>query len=404
MLRGPRRPVWACACGSGGNWASRLECRGCGRAAPVRIAAAARAAHKAALSELEEGDLGARASPRAQRARAKAPPKPEAKAATRGRQGCGGGTLTFAEVVARSFPQVVAAPPPEEEEEVEECEESEVELISEEPSAQELRYWRDRRALALRAGPCGAADAAECGAHIAELEARARAARPWSVRVQAAGDAHRAAEARFTEAAADLGAAKLAVQHLAALEVEARAAMTAAAAALEAVRAEGAPPPTAAPGLDAGRQVAEALVLLRSVAAGTGQSIEDFLRAALTGAGGSAAAPASTAGSGPAEAGLAGAASAPVVPAPHAAPVNPVARVALLAPAATKAAPPQREGRRSRSPALRSQEPEAMSDDSPGPLAPALTQAEVASGRQRVLVTLPRAGGAPPPQPSAAGG
>jgi len=31
---GPRRPEWGCACGTEGNWACRLSCRGCGKAAP----------------------------------------------------------------------------------------------------------------------------------------------------------------------------------------------------------------------------------------------------------------------------------------------------------------------------------------------------------------------------------
>ena len=34
VLPGPRRPEWGCACGTDGNWASRLSCRSCGKAAP----------------------------------------------------------------------------------------------------------------------------------------------------------------------------------------------------------------------------------------------------------------------------------------------------------------------------------------------------------------------------------
>ncbi|CAK0871131.1 unnamed protein product [Prorocentrum cordatum] len=45
VLPGPKYPVWGCGkCGESGNWASRLKCRSCGGAAPVRVQQDARAA------------------------------------------------------------------------------------------------------------------------------------------------------------------------------------------------------------------------------------------------------------------------------------------------------------------------------------------------------------------------
>eukprot|EP00973_Karenia_brevis_P066003 9173778-Karenia_brevis.AAC.1 len=44
FLQGPKKPFWGCSCGESSNFASRLECRGCGKPAPARIAKAAKAA------------------------------------------------------------------------------------------------------------------------------------------------------------------------------------------------------------------------------------------------------------------------------------------------------------------------------------------------------------------------
>ena len=50
VLRGPKKPVWGCNCGYAQNWACRIRCKQCDRAAPARICKAARAAHAAADS------------------------------------------------------------------------------------------------------------------------------------------------------------------------------------------------------------------------------------------------------------------------------------------------------------------------------------------------------------------
>ena len=52
VLRGPRTPHWACACGQSDNFASRLECRTCPRPAPRGVASRAHA--RAKLAEAKE--------------------------------------------------------------------------------------------------------------------------------------------------------------------------------------------------------------------------------------------------------------------------------------------------------------------------------------------------------------
>ena len=180
VLRGPRRPNWGCGCGFAGNWASRLKCLECERPAPARIANAARRAHQAATQgdpaqpkPRAKAKAKAKASAAQAKAKAKAEPKQKPTPVTP--------ALSFAEVLARSFPQLVAAGPANELE-IEEAEEAEdedddwemdqeeaeeAEEPPEEASAQELRYWRERRALATRAGTCAAADAEACGQRIA---------------------------------------------------------------------------------------------------------------------------------------------------------------------------------------------------------------------------------------------
>ncbi|MFM7981226.1 MAG: hypothetical protein ACKPKO_18110, partial [Candidatus Fonsibacter sp.] len=67
------------------------------------------------------------------------------------------------------------------------------ELPSGELQRLRLRYLKERRQAALRAGPIGREDLLRCEADIAELLAETRRARPWPVRVQAAADAVKAA-------------------------------------------------------------------------------------------------------------------------------------------------------------------------------------------------------------------
>ena len=47
-LFGPKTPVWGCSCGESANWASRIKCKACGKAAPQTIADKAKAASKRA--------------------------------------------------------------------------------------------------------------------------------------------------------------------------------------------------------------------------------------------------------------------------------------------------------------------------------------------------------------------
>eukprot|EP00959_Pyramimonas_sp_CCMP1952_P450328 9428962-Pyramimonas_sp.AAC.1 len=59
VLRGPRRPFWACGrCSAAANWASRIRCQ-CGNEAPLRIRNEAWKAHKAAVAALPPGQSGA---------------------------------------------------------------------------------------------------------------------------------------------------------------------------------------------------------------------------------------------------------------------------------------------------------------------------------------------------------
>ena len=45
FLPGPKQPLWGCSgCGMDGNWANRTTCRGCGKSAPWKVVAAAKAA------------------------------------------------------------------------------------------------------------------------------------------------------------------------------------------------------------------------------------------------------------------------------------------------------------------------------------------------------------------------
>jgi len=91
----------------------------------------------------------------------------------------------------------------------------------------QLRYWRERRAAAVRAE--ADSDIQDCDQQIRALEQAAKAARPWDVRVQAATDAQRAAAAKLDSVQADLDGARHAVTHF---ESEVRQAQAALAEAL----------------------------------------------------------------------------------------------------------------------------------------------------------------------------
>ena len=85
ILPGPRKPVWGCMCGTDGNWACRLACRTCGRAAPLATRQRALEQAAGATKGTKEGDgkpAGKRGQQLPQGGQA-APPEP----APRGQQG-----------------------------------------------------------------------------------------------------------------------------------------------------------------------------------------------------------------------------------------------------------------------------------------------------------------------------
>ena len=63
LLPGPKHPLWKCSCGTDGNFANWVTCRGCGGKAPKAIVALAYAAAERAVSggssSEGEGTLGA---------------------------------------------------------------------------------------------------------------------------------------------------------------------------------------------------------------------------------------------------------------------------------------------------------------------------------------------------------
>jgi DNA repair exonuclease SbcCD ATPase subunit len=65
VLEGPRKPTWSCHCGRPGsdeNFASRVKCRGCGRAAPADVLGRAKAADKKVRDEKAAAAAGAKSS------------------------------------------------------------------------------------------------------------------------------------------------------------------------------------------------------------------------------------------------------------------------------------------------------------------------------------------------------
>ena len=100
----------------------------------------------------------------------------------------------------------------------------------------QVRYWRERRAAAARAG--AEYDISECDSQIRSLEQAAQARRPWAARMQAATDAQRQAARNFAAAEKDMAAARQAVVHFEEQERKAKDALQAAEAALNAVQTE----------------------------------------------------------------------------------------------------------------------------------------------------------------------
>ena len=327
VLPGPRKPEWGCSCGQADNWACRVRCLRCDRSAPQSILGAARAAARTWKAGKPAAALqGARDQQ------------------SRGDQA----PLSFAEVVARYLPSVghgstergstgtsSAAPSGD---------------VTMEPVASpdspearrltQLRYWRERRAAAVRAGPLAEADVAECDGRIKELEQEALAARPWAARVQAATNARKLATDKRDKICADLAAARRAVQALEAEGAQAEAAVARTESALAAVQAEGAPrqPPAPADGLTPA-SVAAALDVLASAGAamqqggaggaggvGAAQLVEQLRALVSAAVGHGAGAAAHAGGAAVAEGGRA--ASAPGAPAADAAPSAPAGPVA----------------------------------------------------------------------------
>ena len=217
VLRGPRSPLWGCRCGEASNWACRIRCRGCDAAGPRRIVAAAQAAAGAAKPA-----RAGTASPTKPRARTQASP---GGSRSKGK--------TFADVVRDLGLGETSSDDTSMDDEVADDQGA--------VGAREARYWRERKAAAVRAGPMAADDVAFCDAKLGEIAAVRRQARPWATRVQAATDAFRKAEAKLKTATADLAAAHAALAALEASHKHAELEFANTTAALAVVKAEVAP-------------------------------------------------------------------------------------------------------------------------------------------------------------------
>ena len=203
-----------------GNWACRVACRGCGRQAPRSVADAARAAHAAATSGSNGKQGGAtttkeRGQPHSQR------PAAQPGAA---------GARSFADVV-RSMGLVAGQQQPKHEH-------PEPTQDMPDETAAQWRYWKERRTAAAKAGDFGKQDVDLCDAKLAELQAVAKASRPWASRVQAATHRHDKARLQKESAQADVEAAKAALAHMEGVLAEAIEEERTAAKELAAVRAE----------------------------------------------------------------------------------------------------------------------------------------------------------------------
>ncbi len=234
LLPGPRKPCWGCRCGFDDNWACRLRCQRCDRPAPQRYSDAARAAAKTWHVRPQQRGGGT---------------------TQRGPQQRGGGTTqrggvapkSYADAVRQFLPSAAAAGQsqgPNGDQSMRPAETVSQDAATLTSQQKQLRYWRERRAAAVRAE--ADSDIQDCDQQIRALEQAAKAARPWDVRVQAATDAQRAAAAKLDSVQADLDGARHAVTHFESEVRQAQAALADADAALAGVRAEGAPARAAA--------------------------------------------------------------------------------------------------------------------------------------------------------------
>ena len=280
VLRGPKFPTWGCACGTDGNWASRVVCRGCRRQAPTRILAAAWCAHG-----MHEAGKGAAANRQVQQqqlprtdhkahATAAAPTVPAPARRSRAVEAHEAEEAGWKVVRRRRARRQAPA-----DDEKEHDGDAEVDEEEKQWSLQ-LRYWRERRGAAQRAGV--AADVAVCDGEIEGLLAKFKANRPWPARVQAADAAQAKAAAKLLAAQEAVAAAKAKLEKLEATLVEAEEEATAAAKEVEALRLEAARqvpakvPAEKEPGPAQEVQL-QALDTLRRAAAQTGESLEVLL-------------------------------------------------------------------------------------------------------------------------------
>ena len=251
VLPGPRKPIWGCSCGHADNWACRVRCQRCDKAAPQRFSDAARAAAKT------------------WQAHGPARTRTNAKGQSR-RPGLTSSSASYADMAKRFLPSTSAGSAAESPT-APAGDQPMVQAASQEESKQaphqvQLRYWRERRAAAVRAGVDS--DVQACDEHIRTLQQAAQAAKPWEVRVKAATDAQRAAATKMAAVESDLAMARQMVVHFEAEARTAKEALTEADAALAKVQAEGAPRQPAARELALTEQgIAEALAVLAAAGA-----------------------------------------------------------------------------------------------------------------------------------------
>ena len=180
----------------------------------------------------------------------------------------------LAEVVAGWRPEIFELEGSEEDEDLEAAVAME-DVTPEEHLRLRLRYLKERRQAAQRAGPIGREDFLRCDAEITAILAETRQARPWPVRVQAAADALKTASQRVASLQTDLETARTTVTALEAGLAEAEAEQAAAQAAVERVQAEVA----SAPGVPAfTQQDMEVIAVLRALVTQAGMPIQDLLR------------------------------------------------------------------------------------------------------------------------------
>jgi len=210
-------------------------------------------------------------------------------------------TRSFAEVVGQWRPEVLAAAvkDPEDlevDEDLEAVAAAEA-LTAEEAARLRIRYLKERRQAALRAGPLCREDVLSCEAEIERLQSEVRQQRPWPVRAQAAADALRAASAKAEALRGDLDAARAAVEAIAEELATAEADQVAAQAAMDEVQAEAGRSVAAGQPSLLTPQDAEVVGTLRGLVGATGMSVQ-ALMAALVVAVGSARAAGPAAGPG----------------------------------------------------------------------------------------------------------